>query len=303
MKAALTTGFSAALILLSVCQSHSEPKPDADISAMLGSFSESAMRDTVRDLEAFRSRTVGQPGNPQAAKYLHGRLARIPELQVAPLRGPWNNVVATLPGTDSKSQEVYIVGAHYDSIAETPETAPGATDNATGVSIVLEMARILGLRKFRHTIVFACWNGEEIGIKGSRDFVSQWVKDGRGVALYLNYDSTAFDPQGRLILDVIANPPAAAAKRLLIENNRLYGIGFTIVEDRHKCGSDHVPFAAAGFPAINTHQEEHGAHYHTAKDRIDLVSFPYAMKNGQLGLSVIAGLAVPDDTVIPTPNP
>lgn len=149
MKAALTAGLSAALFFLSVCQSHSEPKPDPDMSAMLGSFSESAMRDTVRDLEAFRSRTVGQPGNLGAAKYLHARLARIQELQVAPLREPWNNVLATLPGTDSKSQQIYIVGAHDDSLAETPEIAPGATDNAAGVSIVLEMARILSGRKFR----------------------------------------------------------------------------------------------------------------------------------------------------------
>lgn len=109
--------------------------------------------------------------------------------------------------------------------------------------------------------------------------------------MYLNNDSIAFDPQERLILDVIANPPAAAAKKVLIGNNKLYNLGFTLVENVHGCNGDHTPFQQAGFPAINTHQESHGAHYHTANDTIELVSFPYAAKVGQLGLSIIATLA------------
>jgi Zn-dependent M28 family amino/carboxypeptidase len=244
-----------------------------------------------RELVAFKSRTVGQPGNKQAAAYLHERFKQIPGLHVAPLAGPWNNVIATLPGTDPASRELFIVGAHYDSRGKRPELAPGATDDAAGIAIVLEMARILSQHRFTHAIMFACWNGEEIGLKGSREFVQQLVKDGRSVSLYLSYDSTAYDPKNRLVLDVIAKAPAAAAKKLLFENNQRHAIGFSLVENRHACGGDHIPFVEAGFPAINTHQEDHGAHYHTANDTIERVSFPYAAKNCQLGLSIIATLA------------
>jgi hypothetical protein len=264
-----------------------------EVSAMVRAVTEKEMRKTVRDLVAFKSRTVGQPGNLQAASYLHERLQRIPGLQLAPLVGPWKNVIATLPGTDAASGSLHIVGAHYDSAAELPDSAPGAMDDASGIAVVLEMARILSQYHFRHTIIFACWNGEENGLNGSREFVQQLIKDGRSVALYLNNDSIAFDPQQRLVLDVIANPPAAAAKKVLIENSKRYHLGFTLVEDRHGCNGDHTPFQQAGFPAINTHQEDHGAHYHTANDTLDLVSFPYAAKVGQLGLSVIATLAIP----------
>lgn len=258
---------------------------------MIRAVAENELKTTVRELVAFKSRTVGQPGNKKAAAYLHERFKSIPGLQVAPLAGPWNNVIATLPGTDSTSRELFIVGAHYDSRGERPELAPGAMDDAAGIAIVLEMARILSQHRFTHSILFACWNGEEIGLKGSRAFVQKWMKEGRNVSLYLNYDSTAFDPKNRLVLDVIANPPAAAAKKLLFENNQRYAIGFSLVEDRHACRGDHTPFAEAGFPAINTHQEVHGPHYHTANDTIERVSFPYAAKNGQLGLSIIATLA------------
>lgn len=265
--------------------------PTEEISAIVREMLEKELRGTVRDLVAFKSRVVGQPGNGQATAYLHERLKRIPGLQIAPLAEPWKNVIATLPGTDPASRELFIVGAHYDSMAAPPELAPGAMDDAAGIAIVLEMARILSQSRFKHPILFACWNGEEVGLKGSREFVQQLLKDGRKVSLYLNYDSTAFDPEQRLVLDVIANPPAAAAKKLLFENNRRYGIGFTLVTDRHACHGDHTPFQEAGFPAINTHQEDHGAHYHTANDTLERVSFPYAAKNGQLGLSIIATLA------------
>jgi hypothetical protein len=264
---------------------------DAEISAIVREMLEKELRGTVRDLVAFKSRVVGQPGNGQATAYLHERLKRIPGLQVAPLAEPWKNVIATLPGTDPASRELFIVGAHYDSMAAPPELAPGAMDDAAGIAIVLEMARILSQSRFKHPILFACWNGEEVGLKGSREFVQQLVKEGRKASLYLNYDSTAFDPAQRLVLDVIANAPAAAATKLLFENNRRYGIGFTLVTDRHACHGDHTPFREAGFPVINTHQEDHGAHYHTANDTLERVSFPYAAKNGQLGLSIIATLA------------
>lgn len=264
---------------------------DPAVTKLVGMMSEAKLLATVRDLEALKSRTVGQPGNAEAATYLHGRFAKIPGLKVAYQDDKWRNVIATLPGSDPISTELYVVGAHYDCESTKPDDAPGAMDDATGVAVVLEMARILSTRRFRHTVVFACWNAEECGLHGSRSFVKQVVQENRRVSLYLNYDSTGYDPQGRLVLDLIANPPAAAAKVLLMENNRRYGIGFTLVENQHRCGGDYVPFWQAGFPAVNSHQEEHGAHYHTTNDKSALVTTRYAAKNGQLGISVIAALA------------
>ena len=283
----------AVLALFVAATGWAVPEAAPDVGALVRAMSEPALRTSVGELVAFGSRAVGQPGNDQAAAYLHKRLSAITGLRVAPLAAPWNNVIATLPASDPASVETYIVGAHYDSIAQPPTAAPGATDNAAGVAVVLELARILAAHRFRHTLVFACFNAEERGCAGSRAFVRELVNDRRLPALYLNYDSTAFDPEGKLVLDVMSHEPAAAAKRLLFACNERYALGFTLVENKHTCASDHTPFREAGCAAIATHQEVHGAHYHTARDTIDRVSFPYVLRNGQLGLAVLATLAGP----------
>jgi hypothetical protein len=86
---------------------------------MVRAIAEMEMCITVRDLVAFKSRTVGQPGDVQATSYLHDRLQRMPGLQVAPLAMPWRNVVATLPGTDPASRSLHIIGAHYHTANDT----------------------------------------------------------------------------------------------------------------------------------------------------------------------------------------
>jgi hypothetical protein len=80
------------------------------------------------------------------------------------------NTVAEIPGTDLKD-EVVMLGGHLDSW----HTATGATDNAAGVSIMMEAVRILkaaGLQP-RRTIRIALWSGEEQGLLGSRAYVRE----------------------------------------------------------------------------------------------------------------------------------
>ena len=80
------------------------------------------------------------------------------------------NTVAEIPGTDLKD-EVVMLGAHLDSW----HGGTGATDNAAGVAVVMEAARIisvLGLRP-RRTVRVALWSGEEQGLLGSRAYVRE----------------------------------------------------------------------------------------------------------------------------------
>ena len=80
------------------------------------------------------------------------------------------NVVAEIPGTDSKAG-VVMMGAHLDAW----HSSTGATDNAAGVAVVMEAARILSSLEHRpkRTIRLALWSGEEQGIYGSRRYVEQ----------------------------------------------------------------------------------------------------------------------------------
>ncbi len=82
------------------------------------------------------------------------------------------NTVAEIPGTDPKlKDEVVMLGGHMDSW----HSGTGATDNAAGVSVAMEVVRVLQALnlKPRRTIRIALWSGEEEGLLGSRAFVTQ----------------------------------------------------------------------------------------------------------------------------------
>jgi Zn-dependent M28 family amino/carboxypeptidase len=87
------------------------------------------------------------------------------------------NVVAVLPGTmpveEGTSRRAYYVVAHYDSrnaeAMDAKGDAPGANDDASGVAVVMECARVLASRgALEQTVVFLCTAGEEQGLIGAK---------------------------------------------------------------------------------------------------------------------------------------
>ena len=82
------------------------------------------------------------------------------------------NVVATLKGTDPNDDRVILISGHLDSRNSDPldsiNTAPGANDDASGVAVVLELARILSQHQFPCTLIFMAVQGEEQGLLGAR---------------------------------------------------------------------------------------------------------------------------------------
>jgi hypothetical protein len=101
-----------------------------------------------------------------------------------------HNVLAEIPGTDPVlREEVVFVGAHLDFW----HTATGATDNADGVTAVMEAMRILMAinARPRRTIRVALWDGEEQGLLGARAYVSRHLPDEAArnrISVYLNDD-------------------------------------------------------------------------------------------------------------------
>lgn len=78
------------------------------------------------------------------------------------------NIFAERQGTNKKAGAI-IVAAHYDTVANSP----GADDNASGVAVMLEAARILGSRPTPRTLQLAFFDQEEAGLLGSKAFVSK----------------------------------------------------------------------------------------------------------------------------------
>ena len=157
------------------------------------------------------------------------------------------NVLADLPGVDPMLRdEVVLLSAHLDSW----HTATGATDNADGVTAVMEAMRILtavGARP-RRTIRVALWSGEEQGLLGARAYVDRHLRDEaarRHVSVMINDDPGTGATYGVYMQD------NAAAKRIVdawIEPLRDVGARRNVIEG---IGStDHVPFDEIGIPAF-----------------------------------------------------
>ena len=129
----------------------------------------------AKALFEFDSKHITQPGNAKAIEYLTSAYASFgykPEQQwFAPanaLGGKTANVLATLRGTVNP-ELIYVVSSHFDSVAG----GPGADDDTSGTTALLEAARMLVDTPLPATVIFASFTGEEGGLLGSREFVRQ----------------------------------------------------------------------------------------------------------------------------------
>lgn len=168
-----------------------------------------AVRDAVADvsvgriygyakrLHAFGSKYITEPGNAEAIEYLTEKLRSFgyePELQWFEPRGLRTaNVIVTLPGT-TNPELVYVVSSHFDSSSR----GPGADDNSSGTTALLEAARVLRNRPQGATIQFAFFTGEEAGLLGSREFVRRAVAEEKRIVGALNNDMVGWANDERL---------------------------------------------------------------------------------------------------------
>jgi sugar lactone lactonase YvrE len=153
-----------------------------------------------RDLFAFESKHISQPGNARAIAYLDSTYRSFGlevRRQYFSPRGALGdstaNVLAILPGT-THPELVYIVSSHFDSRAE----GPGADDNTSGTAALLEAARVMAQHPQAATIIFASFTGEESGLLGSREWVRQAVRDSVRLVGALNNDMIGFANDHRL---------------------------------------------------------------------------------------------------------
>ncbi|MEO8239864.1 MAG: M28 family metallopeptidase [Flavobacterium sp.] len=102
------------------------------------------------------------------------------------------NVMATLKGTDPDDNRILIISGHLDSrvsnVLNIKSDAPGANDDASGVSAVMELAKIMSKRSFPCTIIFVAVTGEEQGLYGSRHLAELAKESNWNIIVMLNND-------------------------------------------------------------------------------------------------------------------
>lgn len=186
------------------------------------------------------------------------------------------NTIADLPGSDKKG-EIVMIGAHMDSW----HTGTGATDNASGVAVMMEAMRILkslGVAPKR-TIRIALWAGEEQGLLGSRAYVAEHVavrpepKDAAQrdlpnsmrtektplqpkaehgkISAYFNYDNGTGKIRGIYAQENASVMPVFRSWIAPLED-----LGVTTVTMRNTSSTDHIPFDDAGVPGFQFIQDQ-----------------------------------------------
>ncbi|MHC3471576.1 M20/M25/M40 family metallo-hydrolase [Streptomyces sp. 7R007] len=250
-----------------------------------------AARDWL--LAELRSHAAASGGRMtvEAQSYVQQPASRIPTATRI------TNVVATLRGAVTP-ERVYVVSGHYDSrvsdVMNAVSDAPGADDDASGVAVVLELARVLARRRPAATLVFAAVAGEEQGLYGSTYLAERLTAAGADVRGMFTNDivgsSTADDgtrdpytirlfaegvpssetPEQAAIRRSVGGENDSATRQLArfvrdVADNGATGMHVRVIyrRDRYLRGGDHIPFLERGYPAARfTEPAEDFAHQH-----------------------------------------
>ncbi len=259
-------------------------------------FSQRAMAEHVNYLasDELMGRGLGSRGLEAAGKYIAEKFAAaglapggdqgtyLQSFQVA--RGEDGqphqvaNVIGILPGTrpEWKGQTV-IVSAHYDHLGlgwpdvrkgDEGKVHPGADDNASGVAVMLELARALGAaEKPQRTVVFVAFTAEEAGRLGSKYYVDHPVGPLDGIMGVINLDTVG--RLGSQKLSVLGTGSATEWQHIF------RGAGFVTGVDSRNVpeavdGSDQASFTERGVPAVQIFTAAH-ADYHRPGDTPDKI--------------------------------
>jgi hypothetical protein len=194
------------------------------------------------------------------------------------------NVYAILPGSDpALAKTVFIISGHFDSratdVMDPNLDAPGADDDASGVAVSMECARLLSKtaadagQPFRATLLFAAISGEEQGLLGSARML-EWVKQqGYTVGGMLDNDIVGSDSsvgaphRVRLFSGSggqdDSDSPSRELARAIEEIDGRQAVRLIFIIDRLGRGGDHYVFYKAGLPAVRfTEPREDYRHQH-----------------------------------------
>jgi hypothetical protein len=223
------------------------------------------------------------------------------------------NVLAWLRGRDTS--RVIVIGGHYDSCICTTDRwdftsdAPGADDDGSGTSLVMELARIFSKRYpngLDATLLFALYSGEEQGLLGSTHLAQRLHGARYRVAAAVTNDIV-----GNVVADdgkvdstsvrIFSPDPDNSSSRELARYvwaiGNLYEPGFVVYPvfrlDRVSRGGDHAPFAALRDPALRfTERLENYKRQHLPTDKLADVNFRYVANVARLNAASLGSIGL-----------
>jgi glutaminyl-peptide cyclotransferase len=233
----------------------------------------------------FGPRVTGTAANVAAGDYILAQLAQFKWQAEAQTFTYQNTRVRNILGRANVGKgSVIIIGAHYDSRRRTDqdkirpdEPVPGANDGASGVAVLLELARVLDLKKTPSEIWLAFFDAEDNGNLGDG---WDWIVGSTYMAEHL-----PLVPQAMLLVDMVGD----ADQQFYFDQNsdaslsaRIWAVAaeqgysqYFIPQPRWAMLDDHTPFAQRGIPAVDIIDFAYGSansYWHTTADTADKVS-------------------------------
>ena len=168
-------------------------KMDTDILDLINDVNKTILDTYVKELIGFGPRPAGSLACQQTEAYIASKFTSfgldvsVDNWTFFPVHS--QNVVATLYGSDTSSDAVFLLAAHYD----TRKTSVGANDDASGIATILAIAQICSRYHFNYTIRFLALSGEEIGLctdmPGSRDYARKAYDRGDNIIACFDLDT------------------------------------------------------------------------------------------------------------------
>lgn len=234
------------------------------------------------------------------------------QTSVKATRIPCKNVIGVVEGKGDLANETVIVGAHYDHLGlgergtlarnlKGPAIHHGADDNASGTTMMIELARRFAARpdKNRRRLVFMGFSGEERGLLGSEYYVNHPIYPLKDTVAMFNLDMVGrlrpegSDGKGRDRLIVEGSGTAKDFSDLLDRLNKKYD--FALKKVPGGMGpSDQASFYAKGLPVLFFFTGEH-VDYHKPSDTADKINVQGMVRIADMGEEIVENFATRQD--------
>jgi glutaminyl-peptide cyclotransferase len=267
----------------------------------------------VERLVAIGPRPAGSLGIESARAYLlrelrsYGLTPRLESFSPLTPKGrvEMKNLVVDLPG---RSREIILLATHYDTKEFQDFPFVGANDGGSSTGVLLELARILAAQKGAHDLTYrlAFFDGEEAFCAGWSDCLNgrDNTYGSRQMVAQLRKSGEISRIKAMILLDMVGDRDLAIPREenstawlveMIWQTARELGYRRYFPDESHWMSDDHLPFLAAGIPAVDLIDFDYGSeeesYWHTQEDTLDKIDARSLQIVGEVVLASLPRIA------------